>query len=570
MNKKIIISLIAILAVVLVGIAGVFAYTKFGNNPKKTFLKGISSIIADSEELEPSFVKKTAEAQKNEAIETTVEFSYDPYSEESSEGTRNSHNSSLTLDEEDDEEEEEDYEDDDNSDDGYSYSSSTDEEDEDDFLSNYTWDSDEDESYGSSSALGDMSEMFPVSVKMVATTDEKQKASNINLNVKTGDNEFLDGELNYKNNILGAKVEGAHEKFIALENKDLKKVAKNFGMDDKNIPDSLEILNMTSDEITTFKTKSIEYWKNAIEGFDDSAFTTEDFSESFGDNFKDTYTGKVTKLTVSADTFENKVNGYVDMIKNDDEILPSIKKTIPQNIEDDIEESVDKAKETEGNIIISIFEASNGIKKFSIKDDSEDAKELAIILDKANKKVEYHVATKTDEEDGLILSPASSTTISTEETDGKYVIKSKSTYDQSDLKKMAKNTDNNSDDDDDLYSTKKDLNYYKNIYPDEESSYEVTYKENSDGLYDGTMKYIPGKKQTTSVNINECKFEVKKSDGKALKDIDDDNGIIINEYDEEDLQGLLGEVVENIQKYAEENPNSWAGLVGSLLMGSLF
>ena len=71
--------------------------------------------------------------------------------------------------------------------------------------------------------------------KLVFKTDIPNKNEALSLDMKVDDKDFMSADLLITDNIYGVHVDGVHDKYIAVENKDLKKIAKNLGLEDEMV-----------------------------------------------------------------------------------------------------------------------------------------------------------------------------------------------------------------------------------------------------------------------------------------------------------------------------------------------
>ncbi len=620
MNKKIIIGLIIVVSVILVSLVGVLAFEKIANSPKKVFAKNLKGAVTELSSFNPKPIEDVIKAENEGPIEASIDLSANINSSEdddSSSGNTNHQYSTLTLDMDDvsreeyeerennnndsdeenrDNEERNEERNDENRDnenrennEENSEENSDAREEADDFLSNYSWNDD-----GPVSSNEDDDEISKMTVSIKATIDKPNMNENIALDIRSDDNKFIVGNVNYKKNIFGIYVEGLHEKYIALENNNLKKFFKNLGFDDddiENIPDSIKIMNSDrSAEYKAFSDKTTKFITDTINEFDDKSYSTSNFSESLGVNFQETYDGKVTTLKAPLKTLKLKLLNYSMDVLKDDNTLTSFKESMSkEKLDDTVNELNEALKEVESISDsemgeVSIYSTKNNVYKVSFKSENKDSNDFYIIIDKANNKMEVSMSLKaTYDSDGeKIVSPGSDLIGYFVVDDSNISFELKSNYHEEDLKTLVsenknKNNDNDNDNDDDSDNYRYDsdeeetsykfgsLEYYKDLYSNTLINITVSYKPNNDGLYSGTIKLDMkenGKKVESSNplynSFEPMKYSIKKSDGKAIVNVSNDNGIIINDFSEEDFQDLRIEILSNIEKYSQENEYSWA------------
>ncbi len=621
MNKKLIVGLIIFLVIVLISIAGVFAFTKIINSPKKIFAKNLKTAFTEISDFEPKPLKDIYDAYQNDIVETDIETDIEYSDEESSVGSANFFNSTITLEMDDvrfqendsgeeenrdnnednnRDDEERNNENEDNNRDEVENRSNEERQDEqennnnenedqreaEDFLDSYTWNEN-----GYVSSNND-AEKYNLKLNLNSTIDYKNKNENISLDAKINDNTFIIGNFNYKKNIIGLFVEGLNEKYIALENKNLRKVAKNYGIDDdvlEYIPDSLEIMDSDLEEYKNFTDKTIQYINSTLNEFDDKQYSVNDFSDSLGVYFTDNYEGKVSTLKAPLKTLKKKFYEYGKDVLNDSDVLISVKESVSkETLEEAIKKLEDKIKDIESMDDseigeISIYVTNNNIVKVSFNTESKDVDNFYLIIDKSGNKFELCLDNKTsyDTTSKEIVSPACSYNVYFELDDSNMIVKSVDTYAENDLNAMLEENNakveesrDDEDNEDDGFgfvsfsNTKKELKDYKERYPKSESTTTISYKPNDSGLYSGSIKIDckeNGKKTNTFDSIKSIKYDIKKSDGKSIIDVNSDNGIIINDFQEEDFQSLIVESLANMDKYAQENEMSWARIVRNIM-----
>ena len=617
--KKVIVFLIVFFAVALISIIGVLGYTKFFVSPKTVFKKQFAEAMSKSMEYKPTKLKSAYEAMGTGPVEFGFNAKIDMEDAETvSEGSTNYHETSLTLSMNDDEEENneensvdeneetddtEDTEEDGEEDIEISENDSGDEDDplseEEEFLSNYTWSSASGADAMQSVRDDELSDVpQDIIANYTITIDKPNKAENLSLEMtaKGEDKEYsvLNGEVNYNNKVLSTYVEGLHDKSIAVENKNLREMFENFEVDEevlKYIPDSIELFEMSDEEINVLKAKITEFLMKTIDEYDNSAYSVSKTSEQYGKYINDTYTGKKATLKVPAKSMETKVVGFVKEIFTDETTLPSLKKTLTKDAKkevlnsiDKIQKSVDKLDENQ-MMEISVSVSKEGAFKLSIKVDGENSVEFYEAVDPNKEKIETMIkdSLRKYKDNSKIITPGS-TTYSYLDLGNDNIYQSEITYNEEDLNQMLDEynstlTTTESDEEDeedeegedlyiDSFGTKRKIDYYKDLFSDKLLKVEFSFDNQEKNLLSGTMKVSQtenGKNVSSFNSIKEIKFAVKKSDGKNIKKITEDNGMIINSYSEDDFDDLKVEILANIEKYAQENPISWAAQVSSYM-----
>ena len=129
--------------------------------------------------------------------------------------------------------------------------------------------------------------------KLVLKTDIPNRNEALSLNVKVDDEDYMSADLLITDNTYGVHFDGLHDKYIAVENKDLKKLAKNLGAEDEviefipdTIPDtfiSKEEQKKLADILTKYLNKLSE--KIDVNSYKQEKYTIEEFDgEKFEGN----------------------------------------------------------------------------------------------------------------------------------------------------------------------------------------------------------------------------------------------------------------------------------------------
>ena len=595
--------------VVLVSIIGALAYTRVFYTPKKAFANNLKEIISKTSDYKPAKFKGVYDAIKKGPIEYDMDIDMvaDNETEEEIEGDRNQLETSLTLSMNDDEQEEnedsssqEEREERSNEESENEAEVEYNEEtlevnneqtsEEDDFLSNYTWSSASGQA-AMQEQESDDKKSVEVNVKTNTTIDYPNRAGNVSADVRaTMDEEeytYLKGNINYKDKVLSVFLEGLHDKSLAVENDNLKDIFKKFGYEDEQLkygPDSIELMNISDEEIKVFKEKMVNFLKNTLDEFDDSAYSSGSFSEQYGKYISDVYDGRITTLKIPVKTLKSKSIVFIGDVMTDESVLPSLKKTLTKDAKTDFIKYLEKKqkeieKENDSDMAeISLYVSKNGAYKILIKLEGQNNIEMSEIVDVQNDRVETMVKSSLskDSEDSTILIPGSTSYVFADFGNANTITK-ETTYNEEDLEQMLEEYNSKSsvseDEENDEYAygsfgEKRKISYYKGMYPNVKDIISYTFNDNGKSLLSGTIS-ISGtkndKKNAKYDNIKSIKFDIKESDGKNIEKITNDNGIIINKFEKEDFEELKVEILSNIEKYGQENPASWASTISSYI-----
>ena len=149
--------------------------------------------------------------------------------------------------------------------------------------------------------------------------NKNNQYSHENLKLLYNENELLGGTLIHKNDYYGINVSVAPQKYIVLENNNLKQFAKNMGMSEEQvavIPDKINFEDIKNQFFTKEELKEIlnRYLKVIADNLN---------ADLFSKNKTDD--GYVYTLTIDERTYKTVVNALIDTLKNDDQLLNKIK-----------------------------------------------------------------------------------------------------------------------------------------------------------------------------------------------------------------------------------------------------
>ena len=255
------------------------------------------------------------------------------------------------------------------------------------------------------------------------TRDDNSQYFKQDINVKV-ENESISMELLKQEDIYGFKIDNMFKKFLAVQNKDLKKWAKVLNMTDEQIeaiPDKIEFnetINFSDEEINGISQK----YKNIInENLTDEMFSKEKEKEA-----------TIYKLQLTKKQYNDILAKILEIMKNDDVVLnritamygqqnnsakDSVIKMYQENLDEEIKNlqnisseeaseeiifNVYKAKnqllqteKIEDNTKLSVSKAQNGINILYSENDEKgnetDRQEIQIMKQKDNDKLTYSI-----------------------------------------------------------------------------------------------------------------------------------------------------------------------------------
>lgn len=348
-------------------------------------------------------------------------------------------------------------------------------------------------------------------------SDPVNKKESFGIEVKNDEDYFFGIDAIITNEAFGLHLKEAHDKYITVENRDLKKLAKTLNLDEEmieQIPDKIPETKAISDEdIETLKKLNDKYFKRLSEQIDASYYAVEK-DVTVDVNGTEVKANKYT-LTMSSKEFCTVILNTLDELFEDPEFTGLYEDDTQLN---EVKEQIEEAKEEledydeDETVVIAVYENNKKTIKTEMTVD-EDKVEFII----SNNSIIVNVEDAYDDVSFIISN-------SFEGTQGELTIE------------YIDNEDNDNNTKIIIKSTKNNDDIESKIELDQEDVEEEDFK------YD-------------------ISFSVKFNPNLEIEELTDDNSIVINDYTEEDFTELLMEVVENLTKSAEEEPATLIGII---------
>ncbi len=349
-------------------------------------------------------------------------------------------------------------------------------------------------------------------------SDPVNKKESFAMEIKNNGNHFLAFDSIVTSDAFGIHVKELHDKYITVENRDLKKLAETFGLDEETIdqiPDKIPEGKVLSDEdIETLKNLKEKYCKRILEQIDSSYYSVE----------KD--------VTVNVNGTDIKANKYA-LTMSEKEFLTIILNTLDELIADpdfvglyENDSQLDEIKEQIEKLKEEIDELGDETVVIAVYEENKKAVKTEFVIDED--KAEFIV-----NNDSIIINVES-------DLDSASIVIT-NTFDgtQGDLSiEFIDNDDNDNNVKVTVKSTKNDDNV--------ESTIELEGEE----FEESELKY-------------DISFSIKFNPNLEIDDLTNSNSIVINDYTQEDFTELFMEIMANITKSVEEEPYSFVGTMYS-------
>ena len=406
-------------------------------------------------------------------------------------------------------------------------------------------------------------EMKKLDVNFALKTDWPNKNEEMEILINKDEEEFFKAYMALTNETFGIKIPDIYDKYVAVENRDLKKIAKTFELSDEYIemvPDKIPS-SLTKEEEEKISALATKYVTKFVDQFEESAYIAEkDIKITV--NQKEILADKYT-LTMSTKNLYTLLTNTITEILDDPEFLELIKDRIETK---QLEELKNKYKEfltenpvedVEEQIIkISVFAADGRTVKTEMKTDAGNEFNFFII----NSETENIIIASVIDAKSDYNKVETTTTTTMKNTfannAGELTYETLTTYNKDDINALQAEYDAEYEDDDYASGFVTD---YNEIYKDQKTKYVINTKKSNEDTYTGTVKFEGGEleelKEILDISFK-CQF------GKAsITTLSKENSTIINDYTMEDYESLITELGTNLVSTALLKPDSLIGTI---------
>lgn len=395
--------------------------------------------------------------------------------------------------------------------------------------------------------------------------DIPSKKTYLGIDIKNNDNDFfvfnyLAGDEKYAINIPEL-----HEKYIGIENRDLRKLAKTLEVDEEtieNIPDSITSESFTQEELNKIKEIISKYFEKFLNQTNTTSYEKEKYVlENIDD---ETLKGNKYILTISVDELNNNITTICKELLNDQEFLTLVDGKIDKNLIEEIKANFEEIETsaTSENVEICIYEFKGKTVKLEAISSKGDIIEITILNKDTSSHMILKISTPKSEYNEVSSEIILDFTNAYTNNNGEAILNVKQTYNQEDVEALKK-------------KEQEENTYFSYMYDDEyfESQYSetnITYKMSTTFVEDVinfkiTYDGISEENISTKGISGTIKFGSKVN----MPNFDDNNTIIINDYTSEDFENLITEFMANLSKSVQENPNTLFGVAMQIYMSSV-
>lgn len=395
---------------------------------------------------------------------------------------------------------------------------------------------------------------FEIDLKL--TTDIPNRNEELELTVNKGEKEFLKGYLALTDETLGLKIPDLHDKYIAVENRDFKKMAKTFNLPDeyiKVIPDKIPEA-MTDEQKEKIELLSNKYITKMTEQFDENSYIAEKDIQ-INVNEKQIVADRYS-LVISTKTMYSTITTLLKELLEDPEfeLLCQDRMTTEEldklktSYNDFLEENPVEEMEDE-SIKVSVYAADGQTVKSEIK---MNENEVSAIIENGENESTIIVSTITAKSETNDVGLTTVATIKNlyANNSGELSCDVVTEYNKDDIKTLQDEYDAKYGGYSNTFSTN-----YSEIYEDSNEKYIIKTTKSNDSTIVGNI-YMEGEKFKLIEDMLDIKFKCQFGNA-TVNTMDSKNSIVINDYTMEDYQKLLVDFGTNIAKTSLTKPDSF-------------
>lgn len=413
----------------------------------------------------------------------------------------------------------------------------------------------------------EMEDMKKLDINFALKTDWPNKNEEIDIIINKDEEEYFKGHMALTNETFGIKIPDIYDKYVAIENRDFKKMAKTFELSEEYIemlPDKIPS-GLTKEEEEKLSALATKYVTKMVEQFEENAYIAEkDINinvnqiELVADKYtlaistKNLYTLLTNTITELLDDPE-----FLELTKDRinteqlDELKNKYKEFLAENSVEDIEEQTIK---------ISVYASDGRTVKTEIKADEGSEFNYFIINNETENLIV--ASTITPKSDYNKVETTTTTTMkNTYANDtGELTYETLISYNKDDIDAVQAEYDAEYGDYDSSFKTD-----YSEIYKDEKTKYIINTRKSNEDTYTGTVKFEGGDldelKEIFDISFK-CQF------GKAsITTLSKENSIVINDYTMEDYESLITEFGTNLVSTVLLKPDSLIGTIFTSFVG---
>lgn len=434
---------------------------------------------------------------------------------------------------------------------------------------------------------------------------ETMKMDNANNNyayawdVKNNDEYFFSLNFLKTDNTYGIYIPELHDKYISLEDRDIKKLVKTFGVEEeelKYVPDTIPKILFTEEENAKLKELTLKYFEKISTQINENATYTKEkyvIEDFYGENVEGnkyilTVPGNILSEITTKTVKEILEDPEVDAVLQDkligvviqtvEYIVESFKSSFSNSaFEEDQSMSFSDMSELEENTT-NDTKAEENITNDVEKDESSENVQICIYEYKGKtikfefayeegRLIEFMINNKENSSNILLSASVPKTETNEigfestldlsntyENNNGELILLLKNEYNQDDVKELKKAND------DDGMSDFYDESYYKDKFKTTEMTYKIK-TTTKDDVINSKLTYDVSEEMKDSLP-SKVDMTMKFDPNLKIEKLTANNKLVVNDYSLEEFMTLWGEIQGNMIESSNENPTS---LIGSTI-----
>ena len=377
-------------------------------------------------------------------------------------------------------------------------------------------------------------------------TDVQNKKEHAKISVYDKSNEYFNLEFLLSNETLGIQIDELHEKYLSLEKRDLKKIARTLGLDEatvEEIPDKLDFLetDYSQEDIEKMKELQDKYMKKINEKISSDKYKAEK-KVTTEVNGEEVIANKYT-LTLTTKEIAKIENEIFTELFDDPEFIEIYEKTIDKDqieeLKEDIiitENQIEDLKDADVNI--SVYEVNSKTVKTEIV--CEESEIEFVINNKENESTILLTITSSEIEDEDIEETIKITLNHRYEKEiGTTTLEIENIYNKEDVEQS----------------------YYPEDYEDENYKIILTTEKKDKNNIFINIQLDDINKLMEDIEISKCELSYEFDENIEIEDFSETNALVLNDYSKEEFATLFGEIIKNASESYSKNQNSLIGML---------
>lgn len=402
------------------------------------------------------------------------------------------------------------------------------------------------------------SESEKIDVDLKLTTDIPNRNEELELVIDKNEKEFFKGSLALTDETFGIKVPDLYDKYVAVENRDFKKMAKTFNLSEEYInmiPDKIPS-EMSEEDRLKIEALASKYVTKIVEQFGENTYIAEK-DIKININSKDIETDRYT-LAIESKSLYTVVTTAVKELLDDPEFAALYKDRISDETIENLKTSYNEfltenpVEDIEDKTLkVSVYAADGRTVKTGISVDENEAYVALENNETESTIIFYSTEPKSETNDvGTTTTTILKNTFANNSGELSYEITTE--YNKDDIETLQKEYDSKFADFTTSYSTD-----YSELYKDSTQKYIIKTTKNNESTITGTVE-LEGEDLDAIKEMVDIKFKCQFGNA-TVNTINETNADVINDFTMEEYQKLLVDIGTNVASTALTKPDSLIG-----------